>query len=155
MSSDRMQGIYDTRYDGIYQRGGAAEPGVRAAVAEPARFPVQQHADRPDDAPAGSSVIREVGAEPETQHEPAPRQGNPFDVWLWVVSAVLVALGVFFVSAPMLYAERAEVIASTTYYSSPWFNYTVMLAPALILLGAATAVVQLFVLSIRHTLRTR
>ncbi|MBG6224260.1 hypothetical protein IWX63_000815 [Arthrobacter sp. CAN_A2] len=40
-------------------------------------------------------------------------------------------------------------------YSAPWFTHAGMAAPVLLLLGVATAVVQLFVLSIRHTLTAR
>lgn len=76
-----------------------------------------------------------------------------------MVAAVLTVLGVYFLSAPIMH-ERAFMEATSTgqggaMYSAPWFNYTSMAAPPLILLGVAAAVVQLFVLSIRHTLRRR
>jgi hypothetical protein len=162
MTSERTQGTYDTRYDGIYQRGGSTDAPQQPAVPVRRTAPVSsgathqqsrqdQYPERSQDPAEDSSIIREVGAEPVLEPEHPRLTRNPFDVWLWVISAVLVALGVFFVSAPTLYAEDV----ATTYYSSPWFNYTVMIAPPLILLGLATAVVQVFVLSVRHTLRTR
>ncbi|OUM40990.1 hypothetical protein [Arthrobacter sedimenti] len=154
MVSDRMQNTYDPRYDGIYQRG-AAEAASRAVPPAP-------HAPalpRPAEDAAAPSVIREVGSEAPGQPEPSTPPRNPFDVWAWVVAALLVALGVYFLSAPMMYeqqyVEQSAQGQMGTPYSNPWFNYTVAAAPPLIFLGVATAVVQLFVLSIRHTLRTR
>ena len=153
MGSDRMQDTYDPRYDGIYQRAGA-EAASRAAPA-----PDAPPLPRPVDDAAAASVIREVGPEALGQPEPGTPPRNPFDVWAWVVAAVLVALGVYFLSAPLIHeqqwVEQFELGQIGTPYSNPWFNYTVAAAPPLIFLGVATAVVQLFVLSIRHTLRTR
>ncbi|MFJ6003239.1 hypothetical protein [Arthrobacter sp. NPDC092385] len=150
--SDRMQETNDPRYDGIYQRGGAA--GMADRVTSPAPLaPTLLHAA---ERPADPSLIREVG--PEAAGTPiADSRRNPFDVWIWVVAAVLTTLGVYLISAPMVYERQyAESLGQmTSQYSMPWFNYTSMAAPPLILLGVATAVVQLFVLSIRHTLRSR
>ncbi|MHA7181702.1 hypothetical protein ACX80J_16470 [Arthrobacter sp. MDB2-24] len=154
MGSDRMQNTHDPRYDGIYQRGNPAEAASKAVSPAP-------HAPalpRPTEDTAAPSVIREVGSEAPGQPRLIPPR-NPFDVWAWVVAAVLVALGVYFLSAPMIheqqYMEQLTLGQMGTPYSNPWFNYTVTAAPPLIFLGVATAVVQLFVLSIRHTLRTR
>lgn len=39
-------------------------------------------------------------------------------------------------------------------YVAPWFSYATVAAPPLLILGIGTALGQLFLLSIRHTLRT-
>jgi hypothetical protein len=155
MVSDRMQNTQDPRYDGIYQRGNPTE-AASSAVSPAPRAPALPW---PTEDTAAPSVIREVGSEAPGQPEPSLPPRNPFDVWAWVVAAALVALGVYFLSAPMIheqqYVEQLALGQMGTPYSNPWFNYTVAAAPPLIFLGVATAVVQLFVLSIRHTLRTR
>ncbi|MHA7280424.1 hypothetical protein ACX80H_11785 [Arthrobacter sp. MDT2-2] len=155
MGSDRMQNTHDPRYDGIYQRGAAPDAASRAVF--PAPHPPAL--PWPAEDAATPAVIREMGSEAPGQPEPGTRPRNPFDVWVWVVAAVLVALGVYFLSAPLIheqqYAEQFALGQMATPYSNPWFIYTLAAAPPLILVGVATAVVQLFVLSIRHTLRTR
>ncbi len=188
MGSDRRQDTYDPRYDGIYQRGGSAtadpvtSPVSPTPTGAPAAFPrsrtvgspaeppgpVQGAArqsttepgasSRPEAPPAGDAGIREVGPEPVVQPE-SSGQRNPFDLVLWIVAAVLVGLGAYFLAAPMLYEEayreRYLLEPSLDPYTMPWFNYTAAAAPPLILVGVATAVIQLLVLSLRYTLRHR
>lgn len=162
MSSDRVQSTYDPRYDGIYQRGGAAEtsqasPASRTShrVAPPAP---QAPALPAAETAADPSAIREVVPEtPTRQDHRAPR--NPYDRWVWILAGVLVASGMFFLLAPILYEQQYMEAMNTAQtgagYVNPWYNYTSMAAPVLLLLGLATAIVQLFVLSIRHTLGNR
>jgi hypothetical protein len=189
MGSDRRQDTYDPRYDGIYQRGGESvtagpvtSPASPAPVTAPAAAAWSRAADpsserpgrggaaaersaagpagpsRPEASPAGVADIRDIGPEPVV-HPGSSGQRNPFDLVLWIVAAILVALGAYFLAAPMLYEEayreRYLQDPSLDPYTMPWFNYTVTAAPPLILVGAATAVVQLLVLSLRHTLRQR
>jgi hypothetical protein len=115
------------------------EPGTRSQPGlPPSRTEEQQ-------------IIREVGpSAPEDLAGSAHR--NPYDFWIWGTAAVLVALGIFFLVAPVLYAEITPVLQSGPYYS-PWFNYTMSAASPLIFVGVATAVAQLFVLSSRHARR--
>ena len=171
MSTDQQPTSYDPRYDGIYQRGGAASaprPHVEARRETPVDDPSRTtaaafaHEERRVDAPpaetAPEPAIRDLGAQPEA-HVAPDRSRNPFDVWVWLAAAVLTGLGIFFLSAPIVYAEEyAEQMMSqsgTAMYTPPWYSWTNAIAPTLVLLGLGTAVVQVFVLSIRHTLRTR
>ncbi|MHA7218509.1 hypothetical protein ACX80L_06410 [Arthrobacter sp. MDT1-48-3] len=153
MSSDRMQGTYDPRYADIYQRGGDGDAASRMASPAPLAPALPQVIGRTAD----PSEIREVG--PGTVARPAhdtPR--NPFDVWVWLVAGVLLAAGTYLLVAPILHDQQyleSMALAPSGPTGPPWFQYTVTAAPPLILLGGGTAVVQLFVLSIRHTLRTR
>ncbi|MCU1634548.1 MAG: hypothetical protein JWM61_3200 [Micrococcaceae bacterium] len=156
MSNDRLQGGYDARYDDIYQRGGTTEaaPRVTSPAAPAPALPLPT--DRGDESSSGISEVGPATATRE-EYEPAPR--NPFDVWIWLVAAALTGLGSYFLSAPMLferqYMEQLAVEASPVGYSAPWFSYASTAGPPLILLGVATAVTQLFILSIRHTFRAR
>lgn len=147
MNSDHMQGTYDSRYDGLYQRSGGAGSTHAPREAGPDR-----------QADATPLIIREIGGD-EPPVLPRRTSRNPYDVWMWVVAAVLTALGVFLTVAPILYEQQAgEQMAlepSPMGYVSPWYTWTSMSAPILILLGVATAVVQLALLSCRHTHRTR
>lgn len=63
--SGRMQETNDPRYDGIYQRGGAAEVATQMA----STAPLAPALARPAERPAEPSVIREVG--PEAADQPA------------------------------------------------------------------------------------
>jgi hypothetical protein len=149
MSSDPMQSTYDPRYEGIYQRGGATESVSRMASPAPLAPALP---DEP--APAvETSAIREVAA-PAQQVEAPPR--NPYDRWAWITAGLLAALGVFLLAAPSIYAQQSmEALTMGQPYVSPWYDRTIFAAPVLLLLGITTAVAQLFVLSIRHTLTTR
>ncbi|KQO01737.1 hypothetical protein ASF21_09070 [Arthrobacter sp. Leaf234] len=154
MSTDRLQGTYDPRYEGIYQRGGATDAVPRMTSEAP---PAPALPVAPPDEAAIPGIV-EVG--PDTARETEePRPRNPLDVWIWVAAAVLTALGVYFFAAPSMYQRAFDEAMmngqANGMYVNPWFNTTVLAAPPLILLGLATAVAQLFVLSIRHTLRTR
>ena len=162
MSSDRLQSTYDPRYDGIYQRGGGAETSPASPVSPASHRVVPPAPQAPalpvPEAAADPSAIREVVPEtPTRQDHRAPR--NPYDRWVWILAGVLMASGMFFLLAPILY-ERQYLEAMNTAqtgggYVNPWYNYTSLAAPVLLLLGVATAVAQLFVLSIRHTLGHR
>ena len=180
MSTDQQPAPHDPRYDGIYQRGGQAPvrtpDGESRPVAADERRPTttpqftdeqrrigaRPVAPTPDSARAQNSTpesaIREVGTEPEAP-EVSVRARNPFDVWVWTAAGVLTVLGAYFLAAPILsaeaYAQAMMSQSSTNMYSNPWYIYTINVAPTLILLGIGTAVVQLFVLSLRHTLRAR
>ncbi|MHA7209764.1 hypothetical protein [Arthrobacter sp. MDT1-65] len=154
MSSERMQSTYDPRYEGIYQRGGATEAVPRMESPAP---PAPALPPEPEPS-VESSAIREVApGAPPRQDEAAPR--NPYDRWLWILAGALVAFGVFFLAAPMLYEQQyLEAMTSSqpgAGYINPWYNHTAVVAPVLLLTGVATAVAQLFVLSVRHTLATR
>ncbi|TKV28452.1 hypothetical protein FDK12_07235 [Arthrobacter sp. NamB2] len=153
MSGDRVQDTYDPRFDGIYQRGGST------AAASPAPPPPPlPYAPETPPIPSAPAVIREVG----DGAVPPPQAGarNPYDVWLWIVAGVSLALGVYFLWAPALHeqAYMESVIsvgpASTSYQGPPWFSYTVAAGPPLIFLGGAAAVGQLALLSLRHTRQT-
>lgn len=148
MSSDPMQSTYDPRYEGIYQRGGATESASRMASPAPLAPALP---DEP--APAvETSAIREVAA-PAQQVGAPPR--NPYDRWAWITAGVLVALAVFFLAAPSIYAQQyMEALPMGQSYVSPWYDRTIFAAPVLLLLGITTAIAQLFVLSIRHTMTT-
>ncbi|WP_104180208.1 hypothetical protein [Arthrobacter sp. B0490] len=154
MSSERMQSTYDPRYEGIYQRGGATEAVSRMESPAPPAPALPHEPERPVE----PSAIREVAPQGlPRQDEAVPR--NPYDRWLWILAGALVALGVFFLAAPMLYEQQyMEAMTSGQPgggYINPWYNYTAAAAPVLLLTGVATAVAQLFVLSVRHTLATR
>lgn len=157
-SSDRP--TPDPRYSGLYQRGGdsAVEPGGYDEAPRPPHEPVPP--SRPVPAPPPSqredtSPIREIGV--EDPQEATPRgDRNPFDAWIWVAAAVLLGLGLFVLSAPALFAESIEEqVLTTGFYAGHWSQQSSTIAFPLVLVGSATAVVQLFVLSHRHTRRTR
>ena len=145
---------HDPRYEGIYQRGGA--PDAATAAGSPSGAPGPSPTAGP--AGPGTSVIREVPPEPGGHATGAASRRNPYDRWIWGVAGVLVALGAYLLAAPMIhaeeYAEAMSAVQSGPYFA-PWFTYTSMASPILLLLGVATAVVQLFVLSVRHTLTSR
>ncbi len=147
MNSDHLQGTHDSRHDGLYQRGGGA-----------GSTPAPGDAGHDRQADATPSVIREIGGD-ESPELPRRTSRNPYDVWMWVVAATITALGFFFTVAPIMYerryAETPPADMSSSVYVSPWFNYTSQLALPLILVGTAAAVVQLALLSYRHTLTTR
>lgn len=150
--SDRVQETYDPRYDNIYQRGGTGDAGARlpSPAARPPALP------REPERTVEPGIIREVGPEPTVEPDGGLPARNPFDVWIWVVAAVLTGLGFYLLTAPMIHEQSfMDGQGLTSPYSMPWFNYTGMAAAPLILLGIATAVVQLFLLSVRHTLRSR
>lgn len=149
------QSTHDPRYDGIYQRGGGTDAAARTALPAPAapELPPLAEPSGP-----GSTVIHEVAPEPGGQAYAAATPRNPYDPWIWGVAGILVAVGVYLLAAPLIHAEAyAEAMTSAPAgpYTAPWFTYTSLASPVLLLAGVATAVVQLFVQSIRHTLRTR
>ncbi|WP_043444183.1 hypothetical protein [Arthrobacter sp. L77] len=151
MTGGGPQSTPDPRYEGIYQRGGVTD--ASAGTGSPA--PVAPVAEPPG---PGTSVIREVGPEPGVRATGPAHPRNPYDPWVWGVAGVLVALGTYLLAAPMIHAEQyAEAMTSVQMgpYAAPWFSYVSMAAPILLMLGVATAVVQLFVLSVRHTLTGR
>jgi hypothetical protein len=153
MSSDRLQSTYDPRYDGIYQRGGATEQASRMASPAPLAPALPQE---PEPGPEPSAIREVVPAAPARQDDTAPR--NPYDRWVWITAGVLVGFGVFFLLAPAVYEQQyleSFTPGQVAFPSvSPWYSRTAGLAPVLLLLGVATAVAQLFVLSLRHTLGT-
>lgn len=154
MSTDRLQSTYDPRYEGIYQRGGATD-AVPRMISEAPPAPALPVAP-PDEAAAPGIV--EVGPDTvQATEEPRPR--NPLDVWIWVAAAMLTGVGFYILSGPMLFEQQMATQvgdgATSAYATTPWVYWMNPAAPPLILLGLATAVAQLFVLSIRHTLRTR
>ncbi|WP_104168507.1 hypothetical protein [Arthrobacter sp. SX1312] len=155
MTGDGSQSVHDPRYEGIYQRGGASAPAARRgspAPGAPALPPIAE-----PHGPA-TSVIREVAPEPDGPAARAASPRNPYDPWIWGVAGVLVALGAYLLAAPIIHAQQyAEAFPAGQMgpYTAPWFSYVSMAAPILLMLGVATAVVQLFVLSIRHTLTAR
>ncbi|KNC19715.1 hypothetical protein AC792_04895 [Arthrobacter sp. RIT-PI-e] len=107
--------------------------------------------------PEDHSVIRELGAEAP---EPGGYGGrNPFDYWIWGVAALLLALGMYLTFVPVLLAEsiqeQMQSQAQSSYYMGHWSNSPGTIAIPLILVGTATAVAQLFVLSHRHARRSR
>ncbi len=143
------------------QAAGPASPYEEPLSAQPSArssYSPQEPGTRSQPGSASSrteeqQIIREVGpSAPEDLTGSAHR--NPYDLWIWGTAAVLVALGIFFLVAPVLYAETTPVLQSGAYYS-PWFNYTMSAASPLIFVGVATAVAQLFVLSSRHARRRR
>ena len=152
MTGDGPRSVHDPRYEGIYQRGDGPDPAARRGSPAPSLPPV--------DEPYGpaTSVIREVAPEPDGPAIGAATPRNPYDPWIWGVAGALVALGAYLLAAPMIHAQQyAEAMTSVQMgpYAAPWFTYGSMAAPVLLMLGVATAVVQLFVLSIRHTLTAR
>lgn len=155
MTSERPPSVHDPRYEGLYQRGGAADPAARTGSPAPGAPALPPVAGPPG---PESSVIHEVAPEPGGPATGAAVPRNPYDPWIWGVAGTLVALGAYLLAAPMIHAQQyAEAFSSAQMgpYAAPWFTYVSMAAPILLMLGVATAVVQLFVLSVRHTLTSR
>ncbi|WP_394249663.1 hypothetical protein [Arthrobacter pityocampae] len=149
------QPTHDPRYDGIYQRGGGTDAAARTALPAPA---APERPPLAEPSGPGTTVIREVAPEPGGHGYAAAAPRNPYDPWIWGVAGILVALGVYLLAAPLIHAEAyAEAMTAVQAgpYSAPWFTYTSLASPVLLLAGVSTAVAQLFVHSIRHTLRTR
>lgn len=152
---------FDPRFDAAFQPGYDPTKHAASAVTVTAHEPV--HLSQPAGlrvesaaGPAGpaeavpvSVPVPAEGAAIESAASAQPKRRNPLLVSLWIISAVLVAIGAY---GLRLIADRVNSLGTSGGFGEADYYlmqaYTV-LSPLLITLGIATAIGTVFLLALR------
>lgn len=149
---------FDPRFDAAFQPGYDPTKHAASAVTVTAHEPVHlpQPAALGVESAAGPAEVLPVpvpvpaeGAAIESATSAQPKRRNPLLVSLWIISAVLVAIGAY---GLRLIADRVNSLGTSGGFGEADYYlmqaYTV-LSPLLITLGIATAIGTVFLLATR------